>query len=102
MASTIDANTTTQSQVAAGIDSEAGALSISDSTISDNTATNSKSTGGLGIYGDEGVDGRIDGGDAFQGEGHELPGRELGRSHLCRQPGQRLSPKVHDRAYDAP
>jgi hypothetical protein len=50
-ASTIDGNTTTQSEVAAGIDSEAGAVTISDSTISDNTANQSNSTGGIGIYG---------------------------------------------------
>ena len=49
--STIANNSTANSLVAAGIDSEAGAVIIIDSTISGNVANETSSAGGVGIYG---------------------------------------------------
>jgi hypothetical protein len=49
--STIAGNSTVNTLVAAGIDSEGGSVTIDDSTISGNIDNNSNSAGGVGIYG---------------------------------------------------
>ncbi len=49
--STIANNSTTNTLVAAGINSESGSVIIINSTIADNVDNNSNSTGGVGIYG---------------------------------------------------
>ena len=49
--STVANNSTANTEVAAGIDSEAGAVFVLESTISGNVANNTNSAGGIGIYG---------------------------------------------------
>src|SRR5208282_3571831 len=49
--STIANNSTANTAVAAGLDSEGGSVTITDSTITGNVSNQTNSTGGIGIYG---------------------------------------------------